>query len=555
MVETSAANGVTKLKHSGSGATCAALVAFTFLWGQLQAAHMLKDLHWQWEHLQLLPVLALTCVLPAVLSPQTSFALPMCAWSSLVYLLVHGSRSNHIVLDLLVNLAVITTSFPATPWKSMSFHRIALVVHRELWVLYLITAVHKLNYDWFDPSVSCASSVTGILLAQYIPSAFPANSAMTSSVLQGAPYAAVLLEFALPGLLIVSGPPGLEHRSTLSRLVRPIVVILGVAFHLSLALPLPPASFYPFSASCLVMYVLELPQAWEKFAFYAVDRAPYLTQTFWKMLPGFLILPALANAGGHWSDWVRQGETSTASFEYPPYDLYNAGICWIFCVSLLLVLLAILDFSTNPNPNSVGSGDDTLPSKSRTGVTASVICLGALLVVGLGPYIGTRTYPAFAMFSNLRVEGGAPNHIVFGGGFDMFGFHGDSVLVMDTNSTVLKNLQVDLARLYTAKTSKYLVSAGIHATLWICPPKWRYAPAANFTPFSVPAVEFRRRLALEPLKSSTRVRRDGKEFIVHDVADIALHCPSWMSVFLCEWAASFVGPFRSFDESWSPCRH
>ena len=37
-----------------------------------------------------------------------------------------------------------------------------------------------------------------------------------------------------------------------------------------------------------------------------------------------------------------------------------------------------------------------------------------IFLVSASTYVGVRTYPSFAMFSNLRVEGGASNHWVFG---------------------------------------------------------------------------------------------------------------------------------------------
>ena len=36
----------------------------------------------------------------------------------------------------------------------------------------------------------------------------------------------------------------------------------------------------------------------------------------------------------------------------------------------------------------------------------------AVLAIGCSTYVGARTYPSFAMFSNLRVEGGRSNHWV-----------------------------------------------------------------------------------------------------------------------------------------------
>lgn len=201
-------------------------------------------------------------------------------------------------------------------------------------------------------------------------------------------------------------------------------------------------------------------------------------------------------------------------------------------------------------------------TSGRTCAVASGVCLLLELSIGLSPYLGLRTYPAFAMFSNLRVEGSTPNHLFLGGGLDLFGFQRDTVRVLDTEVPALLNFQVDLSVLYLPNTTQYLRDAGMHPSLWICPPRWRYSPAANFTPFSAPAVEIRRRLlAMEVAgsiirnRTSTRIVRHGQELVLQSSSDIDVDCAGRLPAWACEIAQRLAGPFRSFDEAWSPCRH
>ncbi|CAJ1347389.1 unnamed protein product [Effrenium voratum] len=307
-------------------------------------------------------------------------------------------------------------------------------------------------------------------------------------------------------------------------------------------MPLPPASFYPFSASCLALYPLLMPEA---VAGLAAICPSGLAQAFWLMLPGLsLSLCAAANVSGAWSSWLKGG-TFAPPFEYPPYDLYNAGVCWCFGVTALLLLLALL-----------GPGASTARAKGSFGL-ASIVVIAAALWLGLGPYLGTRTYPAFAMFSNLRVEA-APNHFFLGA--DVLGLQTDVVQVLETNSSALLNYQVDLSQLYTPQTSEYFRAAGLEQALWICPPAWQ-RPASNFRVFSAPAVGLWQRLRSESETGDwyARVRRGGEELLVTRREQLRGRCrdriPARQLVRLCDLAHTWLGPFRSFEEEQSVCRH
>eukprot|EP00442_Polarella_glacialis_P052727 CAMPEP_0115064218 /NCGR_PEP_ID=MMETSP0227-20121206/9555_1 /TAXON_ID=89957 /ORGANISM="Polarella glacialis, Strain CCMP 1383" /LENGTH=601 /DNA_ID=CAMNT_0002449835 /DNA_START=40 /DNA_END=1842 /DNA_ORIENTATION=+ len=534
-----------------SAAAPAALVLFTLLWGQLQVAHMLKDLRGDFSALKPLPAIGLLLCLPAAFCPSLAHSvLPLASLGSGVYMFFHGSRSNHILQDLLINLAIFVAALStwAAGRDGGMLRRLSAACSNYLVVLYLVSALHKLNSDFFDSKVSCASSVTATLLAQYLPTWAPAGSPQSQLLLWSAPYGGVALELLLPLLLWVSVQTNNNNQTTLhSSLLRRLTVCLGAVFHLALALPLPPASFYPFSASCLALYVLLLPDSVAEIAAIAQQRAPALSHACWLMLPTVsLALCAGANASGGWSRWLRDGEGRDAPFEYPAYDLYNAGISWSFLVTGLLVMLAL--FAPSEAKQISSPGKAAVPRVFCDSCASIVVGAGAL-VLGLSPYLGLRTYPAFAMFSNLRVEGSSPNHLLLGGGLDLLGLQRDSVHVLATNIPVLLNFQVDLAVLYTNRTT----SSGMECALWICPPFWSQPPPASFTPFSAPAAELRRRLAAWEREGDdhwyARVLRNGKEFTIRRSDDLSVDCMGRLPARLCEFFIEAVaGPFRSFDD-------
>ena len=511
----------------------AAIELFGLLWGQLQVAHMLKDIKGDWQNLRPLPAVAFFLSMPLVLMPsQAKRFLPLASIACGLYLIFYGSRSNHINQDCMVNLAIVLAAAGPRFERSLS-----VAVHWYLVALYLVSALHKLNSDWFDTHVSCASSVSGTLLAQYVPTMVPAGSTLSKLILETAPHAAAVFEVLLPGLLVVAPPSrSMAWQGACIRLA----VILGSIFHLSLALPLPPASFYPFSASCLALYPLLMPDVSEKLT----ERFTRVMGPFgWMALQGLMLsVCAAANISGAWSSWVKGGPHDVP-FEYPPYDLYNAGICWCFGVTGFLIFFALL-------------GEDLRERNEakKPNLRAAFVVVLATLFIGLGPYIGTRTYPAFAMFSNLRVEGSHPNHLFLGNGYDVLGLQSDTVDVLETNSSALRSFQVDLSQLFTSQTESYFAAAKLQKALWICPPKWSHE-VKEFQAFSAPAVALYQRLGDTDVAWYARVRRGGVESIINDVNDLRGKCDTRVPTWLCDMAQQFVGPFRAFDDKYSPCRH
>ena len=185
------------------------------------------------------------------------------------------------------------------------------------------------------------------------------------------------------------------------------------------------------------------------------------------------------------------------------------------------------------------------------------VCPVGILALGCLPFLGLRTHPNFAMFSNLRVEGCAPNHLFMPQW--AAGLTEDFVHVTDTDIPGLRHFQVDLSALFHPPTRAYLSDAGMVPSLWICPPQW--TKDAPFQSYYIPVTAFRRVLSAYPEHESGFVRftlyRQCKE-----VAEGVLTWPMSSDKRLGEgllqplgfWEG-WVSRFRSFELHTSTCRH
>jgi hypothetical protein len=120
-----------------------------------------------------------------------------------------------------------------------------------------------MNRDFWEPTTSCSSQVAATLFAQWqpggvlaanfgrdlataspppLPSSLPSPGALAHAAVSLAPAGALVLELALgAGLLACCAPCWRRHRPWAERWL----IVTAQAFHLMLALPLPPGSFYP----------------------------------------------------------------------------------------------------------------------------------------------------------------------------------------------------------------------------------------------------------------------------------------------------------------------
>ena len=187
------------------------------------------------------------------------------------------------------------------------------------------------------------------------------------------PVGVLAIELGLPILLLV-------------RRTRTFGVLLGVGFHLLMAL----AGYPRFSATGGALLLLFLP-------------------------PGSLVWPdsvRIAAAIGSGAAIVLGAETSDPFF------------LWL-SVGVLLVVggVAARQLLKPPEPG----GTPAFESPGWAAVGPALIVLSTI-----APYLGLGTERAFAMYSNLRTEGGRSNHLLYSARWMPFGYQRDMVEVVES---------------------------------------------------------------------------------------------------------------------------
>ena len=366
------------------------------------------------------------------------------AASGLLVLLLHGSQSNHVLLELAVALAVLLTapvdSVIRRQPSSVDSHppgtataramgrrawstRLTLAMRAILVALFACTGFAKLNDDWHSPHLSCCvqmfvGSIAGVVDMTRVP----------PLALRALPFAATGFELAFPLALLYamriecSGVERLRRRAV--SLLRTLAT-LGATFHILTALPPPPISVYPFAMLMAPIYISALVPNDVAAASAAVVRASPYTKV--------VLAAALAAAAAVALQLSRQSDR----FEYPPYMLFSweLGVLWVLAAFGALVAAAAAAAAAagggatgggaagggtagGGTAKSVPQADQQLVTRNRRdgGVRTALALLPAalILLVSSCTYLGIRTYPSFAMFSNLAVEGGASNHWLIG---------------------------------------------------------------------------------------------------------------------------------------------
>ena len=621
---------------------------FTLLLAQNLFLQCIKDarLFWPaaWPHLLITgPLAAAICVCHVA---ATNTAVVGLALSALLVLGTHGSQSNHVLLEATVVMGVIftaplpfgrTSATAADDERREWTARLAASLRAVMIVLYGVAAFAKFNDGWFDPQYSCSVLMAACALGDLMP--------LSPGLLRLMPVMALAFEVSMPLVILgaelaeLYGPYESERLAQLVRTVRRVCVLLGSIFHIVIALPPPPVSVYPFSMLMAPIFVGLVPAECAAAA-RAAKHAPRRVKA-----AALALLAALVAAACH-------GASQSDHFEYPPYFSWELGCLWVVLAFSGLSLAALLALPASEHVATVQrnvteerpgrrSRSTKLPIQMgiqmgarqmgiqmgarqmgiQMGARRMGIQMGAcrrlltllpavmLLAVGVAPYIGIRTHPALAMFSNLRIEGGASNHwlirghqrsseVIEGGASNhwlmgqgaglgaraaaknassssaaahdvLLSGYGPEVAIeiVETDLLTLRDVQVNLAPLLPASTLATLRRLGLASEFYISPPAWGHPPTEPFRPFAVPLVEVRLRIARAAAQgldffvkyrrvggdglpghwAATRVyrRRKGKRTAGSDAA-LDEPVPALRAV---------LHRYRTFDTSYAPCRH
>lgn len=214
---------------------------------------------------------------------------------------------------------------------------------------YGLAALHKLNTTWFDPAYGCANHAWAQVVARYPP-------------LDALPIGAAALPFVALGLEVALAV-GLVRRS---RWIWPV----GVLFHLPLTVTLAPA----FAAVMLVGYAAAVP---------ARDVA------------------RLRRIGRRRGGRIAAAGIATGAVEALLAGGVDDVAAWLKVVAAGSLLAGTLPLLA---ARSVASPAAGRPAR---------VLLALWILHGLTPYLGVQYQHTAAMLSNLRIDAGCHNSLVF----------------------------------------------------------------------------------------------------------------------------------------------
>lgn len=411
-----------QLRQNGPGAG-----RLQFLTIMIAISSMTHMISFQWWTDLLTGQIVLGATLLIFLFPGSAAALALFLVGSIIHWFTLAPRvPNHIFFEMLVHLTLLSSlglsllnsrqqhANESSGAMSPSFATTAFNLSRpymiiELIILYLFTVIHKLNYDFFNPAVSCAVSMHHDV-ATSVPG-IPEGPWTWWPTIIGT----ILIELAIPILFI-------------ARRTRPFGLILGIGFHLFLALH-PHGGIYSFTGLLFTLYFLLLPD-------YSKD---WLTLRWAKMpLVGRIVLKCVVLGGFFLAVYFQ----ALASREGKPFEDLNA-IGFIAWLPMALVIagayiLALIFGPVNQHDAKLSVGTSDTQVESTLGRLLWIFPI-LVLINGSSPYLGLKTTTAFSMFSNLRTEGGHSNH-VFLPNVAMFKYQEDLVEVLESNDSKFSDL-------------------------------------------------------------------------------------------------------------------
>jgi hypothetical protein len=316
---------------------------------------------------------------------------------------------NHSLLAAIVDLTILTSAL-ACAWKRRTwrielrdlYESFAPVVRIELLVLYFFVVFHKLNHGFFDAEVSCGTAKY-FRLAHGYPFLPTGDWVRPWSI-----YLTILVEAAIPLMLVL-------------RPLRLVGLLLAFAFHFTLAMD-PGDVVFNFSAILLALFSLFLPhdfpaalsatleplrRAWRADG---LSRRLRLTVQTAARLSVAMLLAALV-----FRHAIATRLTSEAA----------RGVWVVYSV----LIFAAFGVTFLRDRFRFESAWELLRMRSW-----GLAIFPALLVAnGLMPYLGGKTEGSFAMFSNLRTEGGYSNHLLMPIWLQVWDYQRDLVTIRSTS--------------------------------------------------------------------------------------------------------------------------
>jgi len=316
--------------------------------------------------------------------------------------------SNHWIFSGFVCLTLLASIFlQIAKEKSFDISRKALwktfapIIRIELIILYFFVVWHKLNYDFFNPAISCGTDLIKDTMGigyLHVPDA----------ILHLNAYATVIIETLIPLMLIF-------------RKTRSLGVLIGLLFHNVIAYN-NHNGYYDFSSAIFAIYFLFITPAFSVYLRLAISKFLQFKDTVYRQLRTFNPVNVIMIIGiAIFSIGLIMGVEKFIN----DYVL----IFWtLFSVTYIAIYIKTL----------LSEKDNTDREKLfKVRYPLLLIIPVLLLVNGFSPYLGFKTENSFAMYSNLRTEAGLSNHFFMPADIQLFDYQKDLVEINATSDPVL----------------------------------------------------------------------------------------------------------------------
>ncbi len=311
---------------------------------------------------------------------------------------------NMTILQAVITRVVVTRTFRVTGGEV--FSHFAPLVRVELIILYFFAVFHKLNEGFFTPSTSCA---TDLLKAQNLGE-FIANNP-TLFLINA--YLTIVVESLIPIFLFFSR-------------TRNLGILCGILFHTVLGYSGYNA-FYDFSSMVFASYFLFTHPAFSVDIQRQKEIARSFLGRFFSDFSWLKLVMVLAAA------LFLFGAVYVLSHVMNTYQTVHLYFFWTLYASLFAALFIHYLLKHRQQPQSAHRLF-ALPHWSLS-IVPVVVFLN-----GTSPYLGLKTENSYAMFSNLRTEGGTSNHYLVPASIQLFDYQREVVQIVSSTDPGLQQL-------------------------------------------------------------------------------------------------------------------
>jgi hypothetical protein len=394
------------------------LTVFTFLWACQAMVHQNFFAQWLYDGNPLGWILTAT-IAATVLFPGSLLLFSLFLSSSIVYNIGNWPFvANHILLESLINLTILIAiawtvtdsrkeNLAARELQEKIFDRFAPVVGVMVILMYGFILISKLNWDFLDIDTSCVNGFYQDVTDRFYFLPLPESHSVFTAVL----WMFLGIEILIPLLLCFQ-----KTRYIGLIIAIPFHFLLGLIGHRTFSVFIF-ALYGLFAAGSLVVLINSFKQR--------IDITHLKKGIFYLRLlfTGYALIMTIALWQGQ---FTAPGTGLLGAMDYGP-EIWLVGSVFFAAILYLAVIRSYVD----------GDSEALNFRSARPAYLWSILSL--VILNALSPYLGLKTETSFAMYSNLKTEGEANNHI-FMPALRLAAFQDDLVEIVETDHPGLLGL-------------------------------------------------------------------------------------------------------------------